>query len=1079
MAKASSSRPTKAQRVARAVADAVGAGRAVEVETVDFNDPNRPKTCLEVDFPILPVNQVAAIEGNAGKPIYQISKWWARRRSSVFRALLLSAAMKAPEDTSQAAKAVWDVYYANHQKNRSFTNLKVADIFMGGGTTVVEGSRLGMQMFGNDLNPVAWFVVKTELAEVTRAEVEALLADIEAEVKPQIMPFYACNGPHGERGTWTRLADAKVMGDDFDPLALKPEARKEYTYEGPEILHVFWSKHGPCQMTGCGHRTPIMSSSIIAVKELTVMVWPHTCKSCRTDFDIEDSEARMAPDVPLVPGVDERPFSVLQKNGAARCPACGEVERFPSPLGKGSRKKVSLSLLAHPDWLAGESTAGRSLGGAVTDDPGSTSRWLQTRATRNALVEVRGALPPKIQLADRTTVSTGPKGGTVPRDAHFACGACGKAQRIVVSIEASGKSGPVAPLAIQGYSPALRASGAAYGGRFFVPVSDERAFSAAWFEWEQRKDSDLANYWPRSEIPYGHMTHERQPLPQHGYHHWSDFFNPRQMLVHALFLRAIMEVGPTKHRWEAREFVLAAFQQYLRNQNMLCFWHRSRDHFAPALSNNNFHPKDVAIEVGVFCPIGYGPWPSTSAALHDALKWSEAPWELVSNEWLRQAVPAISDDLSGKSEKALPGDLIGNGAGRALLSVGSATDLSSLQSGTYDLVVTDPPFGGLLFYAELSDFFYVWLRLALRDRHPGLFEAEYTPKTLEAIANPAQNRDDPDKHYRRILTESWREASRLLKPTGLLTFTFHHSEDAPWVAVLESLFEAGFYLEATYPIRSDESKGDGEFGSKQIEYDIIHVCRKRTKDPTPVSWAKMRRQVLADVRSLRWMLEHHQKAGLPEADLQVIRRGKALEYYSRHYGKVLVDDARSMTVLEALVGINQLLDEETGGIKEPPPVTAEPFTRQFLRLFDGIDAIPRDQMQKFLRGTGIAPADFEARGWCSEDKKTYYLTPPLDIAREWQGRHRRAMTSDYDQATFLIGACFENSGINATDTLSNSNFKPHPALDALLGWFTTRGATSEIRNAASRAQTILRSWHSRHESQYQQMTLFFNDRGAA
>ncbi len=55
------------------------AGRSLKVgiqaEVVDFNDPNRPKTCLEVDFSILPVNQVATIEGNAGEPIYQMSKW--------------------------------------------------------------------------------------------------------------------------------------------------------------------------------------------------------------------------------------------------------------------------------------------------------------------------------------------------------------------------------------------------------------------------------------------------------------------------------------------------------------------------------------------------------------------------------------------------------------------------------------------------------------------------------------------------------------------------------------------------------------------------------------------------------------------------------------------------------------------------------------------------------------------------------------------------------------------------------------------------------------------------------------------
>ncbi|HBR68976.1 MAG TPA: site-specific DNA-methyltransferase, partial [Rhodospirillaceae bacterium] len=240
---------TKKERIAEAVAKAVGAGREVAIPTVDFSDPHRPKTCLEVDFPILPINQIAAIEGNAGKPIYQMSKWWARRRSSVFRAMLIAAAMKAPDDPAAAAKAVWDVYYANHQARGALKHLKVADIFMGGGTTIVEGSRLGMQMFGNDLNPVAWFVVKNELAKVDPDEVKALLADIEAEVKPQIMPFYACDCPRGHKGKWTRLSTNQAMGAHFDPLALTPEERKDYRYQGPEIIYVFWAKHGPCQVT--------------------------------------------------------------------------------------------------------------------------------------------------------------------------------------------------------------------------------------------------------------------------------------------------------------------------------------------------------------------------------------------------------------------------------------------------------------------------------------------------------------------------------------------------------------------------------------------------------------------------------------------------------------------------------------------------------------------------------------------------------------------------------------------------------------------------------------------------------------
>ncbi len=1068
---------TKAQRVAEQVARAVGAGKAVALETVDFNDPNRPKTCIEVDFPILPVNQVAVIEGNAGKPIYQMSKWWARRRSSVFRSMLIAAATKAPDDPSHAAKLVWDNYYANHQKKGAFKHLEVADIFMGGGTTVVEGSRLGMQMFGIDLNPVAWFVVKTELEQVKKSEVEALLADIEAEVKPQVMPFYACRGPHGERGKWTRNSTGEVMRDSFDPLALTTEERKDFTYEGPEIIYVFWAKHGPCQVTGCGHRTPVLTSPVISVKDLSIKAWPHVCGSCHASFDIEECEVRMAPDVPLVLASDERPFAVLNKNGTIRCPICQTTESFPA-LGKATKKKVALTLLVHPQWLQGapsKDASGRPFGGSATDDAESSARWHRVRAQQLRFIELRGTLPEEITCPE-SGVTFRTTDGTVPKRSSYACGACGTVQDVLTTVKASGKTGPVAAYAIQAYSPERDREGAAYGGRYFLPADDSSVLEAAQSEWESRKDGDLAGYWPLSELPFGFMTHLLNGgIPNHGFTHWWTMFNPRQLLVNALLLKAINEVGKDNHRWEVREFVLAAFQQYLRNQNMFCFWNPQRDTPEPMFSNNNYHPKSTTVENCVFPKLGRGNWNTSSESLVETIDWSASPWDLVSNERLSAEVPDLAADLSGKSEKAMPGDAVLPGV---RLACGSATELSELSDASYDLVITDPPFGGLLHYSELADFFHVWLRLVLKERYPDLFGPEYTPKTLEAVSNRARHPDDADEYYQRLLTASWKEAHRILKPGGTLAFTFHHSEDAPWVAVLESLFDAGFYLEATYPIRSDETKGEGEFGSRKIEYDIVHVCRKRTEDPRPVSWAKMRRQVLQDVRGLEHMLEHHLKAGLPKADLQVIRRGKALEYFSRHYGKVLIDDGRPMLVLEALVGINQLLDEEVGGVKDPPPVTAEPFTRQFLRLFDGVSELPRDQIQKFLRGTGIAPSDFEARGWCNEEKKVYVQTAPLEIARTWQGKHRRGMTSDYDQAAFLIGACFENSGINATDTLANENFKPHPALGAVLEWFTSRGATSETRNAASRAQTILRSWRARHPKEVQQTSLFFDDQEA-
>ncbi len=1064
---------TNKENLAQEIAKAVGAGKPVALETVDFNDPNRPKTCLEVDFPILPINQVAVIEGNAGKPIYQISKWWARRRSSVFRSMLIAAATKAPTDPAHAAKLVWDNYYSNHQKKGAFKHLKVADIFMGGGTTLVEGSRLGMQMSGNDLNPVAWFIVKQELAKIDLDEVKHLLADIEADVRPQILPFYYCDGPNGEKGKWTHKPTGRLMGADFDPLSLKPEERKNYSYEGPEIIYTFWAKHGPCQVTGCGHRTPIMSSPVVAVKTLTVKHWEHSCSKCGCGFHVEEAAARMAPNVPLYVAPDEHPFSVIDPKRGVVCPHCGHAEMVK--LGKGKNKKVELTLLVHPQWLAGSpknDAEGHLYGGAAQDEAESTVRWNQERARKTRLLEVRGLLPDTVRCPETgIEIKTGSSGGTIARRSAFACASCGTVQDVLASMTGNGHRAPMAAYAIQAISFHRKDKGLPYGGRFFAPIDDSRQLDAAAREWEERKLKDLSDFWPRTDLPEGFKT-TYQRIPEHGYATFADMFNPRQMLVLTQLMRAIMNVSAGKYASETREYVLAAFQQYLRNQNMLCLWNTQADKLEPHFSNNNYYPKNTPVENCVFGGLGRGNWTSCAEGLVESAEWASNPWELVSNDRLAANHSELKPFLTGKSEKVWPNDILGGGD----IRWGSSTDLSTYQTNSFDLVITDPPFGNNVQYAELADFFYVWLKLALQSRYPELADLELTPKTLEAVDNPVRNPDNPQAYYQKLLTAVWQECKRILKPSGLLAFTFHHSEDAPWVSVLESLFDAGFYLEAAYPIRSDETKGEGSkpgtFGSQQIEYDIIHVCRKRTEEPKPVSWARMRREVLQDVRQLQQLLENHVKEGLPEADIQVIKRGKALEYFSRHYGKVYVDEGRPISVQDALVGINQLIDETNGKGNEPPPVTAEPVTRQFLRIFDGTTSQPRDQMQKYLRGSGMAPEEFQHRGWSKEEQKVFHVISPLDLAQSWVGRHRRNMTSDYEQAMFLIGACYDGSGINAAETLKNENFRPHPALKALLEWHSRRGAKQDVRNAASRALSIYQTWESTHQDQVKQLSFF-------
>jgi putative DNA methylase len=1064
----------------------LGAGVEWHMETVDFSDPNRPKTCLEVDFPIVPINEVAAIEGSSGatrKPIYQVTKWWARRNSSVFRAMLLSAASKAPEDESDAAALVWNSYYGNHHENENFRKLKVAEPFMGGGTTIVEGSRLGMQLFGCDLNPVAWFVVRNEVTPVETNEVKHLVSEIEAEVKAYIMPYFTCDGPNGEKGIWyqkdeTNSSGWKKMPEDFDIFSVPWNNRPLFRYDGPEIIYTFWAKHGPCAAQTCNHRTPLLSTPIVANKALTVKYWSdYHCIKCNESFDVEQFQARMAPDSPLVVGGGEKSFAAMNGRGEFNCPHCdhphtdisGRIKGDSVSLGgKSKNKKVELSLLVHPSWMKGCGPAdseGTLFGGSPGDPPQATAAWLRERARNLKLLEIRGEVPEEVTCPiSGITFPTGKDGGNIPKRSTFDCkeDTCGRQQDVLESIKKTKKTGPQAPYLIQGFSKARNESGYPYSGRFFAAATDSRRYVEAEMEWSERASNDLEKYWPKSEVPFGFMTHMNNGgIPNHGFTHWWKMFNPLQLLIHTQFLKALNQRRgqPLKNL----EFVMAIFQQYLRNQSMLTIWNRQADQLEPTFSNNNFHPKSSSVENNVFNSLGRGNWQSCANKAFDSLEWVNRPKEMAAKIRVAHHSSELADGISGKSCWLFTGDKINQSI---QLACGSATQLDDLADSSFDLVITDPPFGGLLHYSELSDYFYVWMRLILKDFHPKEFSAEYTPKALEAVSNRARN-SDPDAFYRKILTDCWKESYRILKAGGILAFTFHHSEDAPWIDVLESLFQAGFYLEATYPIRSDEIKGEGSkpgtFGSQQIEYDIIHVCRKRLDDPTRISWARLRRQILDDVDQLKDLLEQHQTKGLPPADLRVIKRGKALEYYSRHYGNVFVEHGRDFSLKEALVGINQLLDDDGEKSIDALPVSAEAFSRQFLRIFRRTDQVPMDVMQKTLRGSGMAPSDFEKRGWCKKEKKVFYMVDPLEWAKAWKGQNRKGMARDLDQTLFLVGACFENSGINVWDTLNSSTFRHHPAIPDLLVWLTSNGASNPIKAAANRAHTIYLDWMERNK----------------
>ena len=117
---------------------------------------------IEVGFPIVEINRLAVPERNSFKPIYQMHKWFARRASCVFRAILLGA-LKPALKPDGSPTDLMEEFYKDHTRDPDTVGKTVLDPFMGGGTTVLEALRLGCKVTGIDLNPVAWFILKCTL----------------------------------------------------------------------------------------------------------------------------------------------------------------------------------------------------------------------------------------------------------------------------------------------------------------------------------------------------------------------------------------------------------------------------------------------------------------------------------------------------------------------------------------------------------------------------------------------------------------------------------------------------------------------------------------------------------------------------------------------------------------------------------------------------------------------------------------------------------------------------------------------------------------------------------------------------
>ena len=243
----------------------------------------------------------------------------------------------------------------------------------------------------------------------------------------------------------------------------------------------------------------------------------------------------------------------------------------------------------------------------------------------------------------------------------------------------------------------------------------------------------------------------------------------------------------------------------------------------------------------------------------------------------------------------------------------NATDkLFSLNN----LISTDPPYYDNIGYADLSDFFYVWLRRSLRPVFPDLFATLTVPKAQELVATPYRhgNKEKAEIFFLAGMGQAMRRLAEQTHPGFPVTiyYAFKQSEkkgdegtsSTGWETFLDAVIRSGFAVTGTWPMRTERPTGV-KVAVNALASSIVLVCRQRPAD-TPMA---TRREFVAALKSeLPVALTHLQRGNIAPVDLAQAAIGPGMAIYTR-YAKVLDAEGKALSVRDALVLINQTLDE--------------------------------------------------------------------------------------------------------------------------------------------------------------------------
>lgn len=325
----------------------------------------------------------------------------------------------------------------------------------------------------------------------------------------------------------------------------------------------------------------------------------------------------------------------------------------------------------------------------------------------------------------------------------------------------------------------------------------------------------------------------------------------------------------------------------------------------------------------------------------------------------------------------------------AKVSMSSATSLP-YPDNFFDAVFTDPPYYDNVPYADLSDFFYVWLKRTIGDQYPDLFSTPSTPKSDEVIAElpllRGMNKDKASQvvngiktreHFEKMLGQSFREIRRVLKQNGVCVLVYAHKSTAGWETLLNSLLDSGLVVTAAWPLHTEMRARLRARESAVLASSIYMIARKVGREQT--GFYKEVKDAL--MKHLDNRLDTLWNEGISGADFFIAAIGSSIQVFGK-YEKIIDDEGNVIRADKLLEDVRRIVTAyavkqvlHNGFVGEITPMT------RFYVLWRwgyGDVKLEFDDALKLARGVGIDITEEWNRGFIRKDKEFVRILGPED-----------------------------------------------------------------------------------------------------